>query len=191
VELYSILVDDGDLTETGPGCRVKHMGMIASWIEVAGRLGAERVRIVAGQRPPSPETIALAGGALRELAAFAATRGVKVSTENFGKLAVDADAVLGVLDAAGPDVGLCADFGNFSGQDKMANLTRIMPRATSIHAKAIGLTDGTPDWAELGQCLGIAKAAGFAGPVSLIQEGKGDPWNVLDELRRRVLGDWG
>ncbi len=186
VELYSILVDDGDLTEDGPGCRVKHLGMMSSWIEVAAKLGASRVRLVAGQSPPSPAAMALAGEGLRELAAFAATRGVAVSTENFGKLTVNADAVLGVLAAAGPEVGLCADFGNFSGPAKHADLARIMPRATSVHAKAIGLKTGEPDWPEFRKCLALARAAGFAGPCSLIQEGRSDPWAPLAALQREA-----
>lgn len=186
VELYSILVDEGDITETDPGCRKKHLEMITSWIEVAALVGAARVRIVAGQSRPSPAAIALSGGTLRELAVFAKAHGVAVSTENFGTLTVDADAVLGVLDAAGPDVGLCADFGNFSGPAKMANLGRIMERATSLHAKAVTGKDGRTDWEEFAKCLSLAKSAGFCGPCSLIHEGPGDPWTPLADLKREV-----
>ena len=186
VEIYSILVDDGDLTDTDPGCRKKTLDMLGSWIGVAGTLGASRVRIVAGQAAPTPAAIALAGATLQALADVGRTRGVAVSTENFGKLTVRAAAVLGVLDAAGPGIGLCADFGNFKGPDKHADLALVMPRATSLHAKCIARADGTLDWEEFRACLGIAKAAGFAGPCSLIHEGQDDTWAALAALKREV-----
>lgn len=186
VELYSILIDDGDISETDPGCRKKHLAMITSWIDVAGRLGASRVRVVAGQAAPTPAAWALSGATLAGLGEYARTRGVAVSTENFGKLTKRAEAVLGILEAAGPEIGLCADFGNFSGPEKHADLARILPRATSLHVKTVARSDGTPDWEEFRACLMLARRAGFAGPCSLIQEGKGDPWPVLADLKREV-----
>ncbi len=183
VEFYSILVDDGDITSADP---TADLAMIRGWIDVAGRLGAPHVRVVAGQAEPSPEAIRTSGAALRGLAVHAKSRGVRVITENFGRLTARADAVLGVLDAAGPEIGLCADFGNFSGATKPADLAAILPRATSIHAKTVTGDDGNPDWAEFRRCLGLAKKAGFAGPVSLIYETPGDPWPALGRLKAEV-----
>lgn len=183
VELYSVLIDDGDITAIDP---VADLAMIRSWIEVAGRLGATHARVVAGQAEPSPDSIRTSGAALRGLAIHGTTHGVRVITENFGRLTKRADAVTGILDAAGPGIGLCADFGNFSGPTKPADLAAILSRATSIHAKAVTGTDETPDWAEFRRCLGLAKQSGFAGPVSLIHEAPGDPWPGLSRLKAEV-----
>ncbi len=183
VELYSILVDDGDITRADP---VADLAMLRGWIEVAGRLGVSVIRVVAGQAEPAPQAYRDSGAALRSLAVHAKPRGVRIITENFGRLTTRADAVLGVLEAAGPEIGLCADFGNFAGPTKAADLAAILPRATSIHAKAVAGADGAVDWAEFRRCLALARKSGFSGPVSLIHEAPGDPWPALGRLKAEV-----
>lgn len=186
VELYSVLIDDGDITAADPEEREADLAMIRGWIDIAGRLGAACVRVVAGQAEPSGDAVRRSAAALAELAAFGRARNVGVITENFGRLTKRADAVVRILDAAGPEIGLCADFGNFAGPPKYTDLAAILPRATSIHAKAVTGVDGTPDWAEFRGCLGLAKSAGFDGPVSLIHEAPGDPWPGLSRLKAEV-----
>ena len=132
-----------------------------------------------------------AAGGNGQLAAYAAAQGVQVITENFRATAERADQLLAILDLCAGEVGLCADFGNFKGAQKYAELAAIAPQADSAHAKAIYDGEGHPDRAELTRCLDVMAAAGFDGPISLIfdtpfHRGE-DEWDNLAVLRKIVL----
>ena len=58
VELFTLLIDTGDLAEPDPDRRRAEMELIAGWLPVAGQLGARRVRISAGRQPPTAQAIA-------------------------------------------------------------------------------------------------------------------------------------
>jgi sugar phosphate isomerase/epimerase len=57
VELFSFLIDDGDITH--PITAQRDMAWIEHWMEIAGQLGAQRTRVIAGNTRPSPEVLRL------------------------------------------------------------------------------------------------------------------------------------
>jgi sugar phosphate isomerase/epimerase len=67
VYLFSLLIDDGDLTH--PEHHARDRDWIGGWIDTAAALGAERARVIAGKAEYSRETMAQSVGALRDLAA--------------------------------------------------------------------------------------------------------------------------
>jgi sugar phosphate isomerase/epimerase len=124
---------------------------------------------------------------LKSLSQSAATRGVKLVTENWFDLTSTPEAVHQVLDGVGSDLGFLADMGNWSGPSKYSDLQSIFARAQLCHAKvsfAAGLKMNEADYR---QCLEAARAAGYQGPYTLIFADEGDEWAGLDAERQFIL----
>jgi sugar phosphate isomerase/epimerase len=165
VTLQTLLIDAGDMTDPVHGARDTRW--IGGWVDVANALGAENARIIAGKQKPTPETIARSVSGFRELLALNAGSPLKLVTENWFDLLSTPDAVHELLDRLEGQVGLLADFGNWTGPDKYDGLKSIFPRASLCHAKA-SFTSGQMDEADYGLCVGAAEEAGYVGPYTLI-----------------------
>lgn len=197
VELFSILIDAGDITQPDPSSRESELSWIRAWLEVAGQCGASHARVIAGyaqldgngeRDPHDHPLIRLSAGHLRDLARFGRERGVQVITENFQPLTKRPAHVLAILDLAEGEVGLCVDFGNYKGATKYGDLALLLPRADSIHAKANYQASGAMDRPDFERCLDMARQADFGGPYSLIFDSPGDEWEGVAELRQVVGG---
>ncbi len=195
VELYSILIDDGDITAEDPAIRQRDEQWIRGWIDTASELGAKAARVIAGDRTihvnsgdlQSHEAIQLSARKLKELHAYGRDRGVKVFTENFRALSLKADHLIAILELCDGEISICADFGNFKGPDRYEEFGKIAPFATSAHAKAQYHDDGgiIPDDLEGG--IKVLLDVGFAGPLSLIFDqtiatGRTE-WDYLDSMK--------
>ncbi len=196
VELFSILIDAGDITHPDSVQREKEIAWIRAWMEIAARCGARAVRVIAGDAVAgergewcNSELVQLSAEKLRALAEFGRGLGLAVLTENFRALALSVGALTAILDLCEDEVGLCADFGNFKGPNKYRDLAQILPRATSVHAKADFLSPGQMDRADFTRCLSLAQKSGFAGPYSLIFSSPGDEWEGIG-LTRKVVEEW-
>ena len=187
VTLQTLLIDDGDITD--PANRQRDIAWIARWIEVAAALGAQHARVIAGKHKPSPETLDLAVDGLRDLARLGAATGVRVITENWFDTLPGPDEVNAVLDRLDGEVGFLADFGNWHGASKYADLAAVIGRAETCHAKCHFSADGEMDRDDYGRCLALAEDAGYAGPLTLIYEGAGnDEWRAIAMERDFVRG---
>jgi len=178
VSLETLLIDDGDITH--PSEHRRDIDWIGRWIGAAAALGAKRARVIAGKQRPTPETLALAVAGLGELARRGKTEGVRVITENWLDLLAGPREVDQVLDRLNGEVGLLADFGNWKGPRKYADLAAIFGRAEDSHAKAHFPRVGEMDADDFGRCLTIADQAGYVGPYTLIYEGPdADEWEAV------------
>ncbi len=187
VELFSILIDMGDISNADQRVRQQDVQAISTWIDVAATLGAKAVRVVAGEGAPDDElAIERSIGALRELSAYGRERNVRVLTENFRSLAWSARNCLRILDALDGSVGLCADIGNCPAEYRVDEFSALAARAESVHVKATYDAAGTPDTDELRQCLDATSAVAFDGPYTLVYDRPGDPWQGLAMLRAIV-----
>ena len=134
IELWNLLIDDGDLTHPEHGQR--DYAFIASRLGVAGELGARCVRVIAGKQVPTPETLAIAKERLLALSLEGYLHGVRVMTENWFDLLSSPESVNSLLTELNGMVGLCFDFGNWDNQpDKYDALRQIAHYAESSHAK--------------------------------------------------------
>ena len=160
------------------------MALIRSWIDVAATMGAHRVRVIAGQSEDDSggEAVHRSIAGLAELAEYAGARGVDVITENWLALTKTPASLLAILDGVGDGVGLCADFGNYTGPDKYADLAAILPRAWSVHAKAAFPSPGVMDDGDYRRCLDLSRGAGFDGAYVLIFESAGDERSSLSQM---------
>ncbi len=190
VKLSSLLIDTGDIASPDEAKRNSDIQEIKNWIDVATTLGAERVRIVAGNQVPTPEVIARSNQHLKELVAYAKTKNVKASTENWQKTSLEADVLLGLLDN-NPELGLCADIGNAEQtKDKYETLKKLLPRATSVHFKA-RYENGQIEDSDLQTCMHLINEAKFSGVMTLIYELKEREWEGVEQLRDAVTGLFG
>lgn len=185
VRFYTLLADYGDISSPDEARRRADIEWTKGWIDIAAAVGAERVRVVAGEADPADrKALDRSAEALRELADYAAARKVRVATENFKSLTSTADNCLYVADACGgPErIGFISDFGNLNASTKYEALSRIIPISDNIHAKAATDADGIPDRDELIRCMELVKAAGYEGPVTVVYDGPGDMWEGIERV---------
>ncbi len=187
IELFSVLIDAGDVAAPDPAVLAAGLELIRRYIRAAAALGAERVRISAGQQPATPQTLAQSAAQLTGLMTYAAAAGIAVGTENWQLTAQHPEAVLHLLDACPEGLGLCVDTGNAEAAtnnlaDKYDTLAQLLPRATSVHFKAHTTPAGL-DLEDAGRCLELLCAASFTGPLSLIYDRKHSEWEGLGTLQ--------
>ena len=188
VQLFSVLIDAGDITHPEAARREADLDWIRGWISVAARCGARNVRVIAGDAQPDAEghAVRLSAAGLRQLSAYARDRGVRVMTENWHALTMCPRSLLALLDRLDGAVGLCVDFGNYQGPRKYEDLGAIMPRADSIHAKAHFPEAGRMDREDFVRCLDLSRKAGFSGPYTMIFDGPGDEWSSLEMIQEEI-----
>lgn len=183
VELWSLLIDDGDLTDPEHGERDR--AWILGWIDTASRLGATCVRIIAGKQPPTEENLAKAVAQLKILAMEAYVRGVHVLTENWFPTLSTPDAVSHVMYTLDGAVGLNFDFGNWGGPQKYANLGKIVRWAEGSHAKC-DFSGGVPNVDDYTACLEVTKDGGYSGPYSIVHGEPNDLWGSIETQKKLI-----
>jgi sugar phosphate isomerase/epimerase len=198
IELFSVLIDAGDITHADAAQRETALDWIRSWIDVAARVGASHARVVAGYTPVDQDgddlhhhpIIQRSAENLLALADYADPLDVRVITENFRETGSRADQLRAILDLCEGRIGLCADFGNAKGADKYDELAALFPHADSAHVKAEYDAEGNIDRAELARALALLRATSFDGPMSLIFDSPLRPgeteWDNLVILREAV-----
>ena len=185
VELFSLLIDHGDITH--PKCADRDLVWIGEWIEIAGLLGATCARAIAGKAAPSVETLEKSRNGLQKLAERAEANGIRLMTENWFSILSTPENVVTLLDRLDGEVGFCLDFGNWSGETKYTDLKAIAPWADSCHTKAHFLSPGKMDRDDYVRCLDLTRDVGFSGPHTLIYDGPGDDeWKGLS-IEREVV----
>jgi sugar phosphate isomerase/epimerase len=185
ISLDMLLIDDGDLTAPDLD---RQFAWYDGWLNAAELLGAQRARICAGRSAPGPELLRSSGQSLALLAKR--HPGVRVVTENWLELTPDAASMTAVLEAAGDDVGLLIDLGNWTGPDKYADLEVVAPLAESCHAKCHFSLDGA-DEVDYRRSLAILRDAAYSGPTALIYDGPDDDeWSGLEREWEIVTAVW-
>lgn len=189
VKILTILIDEGDITNSDTARREADFNTIAAWIDVAGQVGAKRARVIAGDALPDPDGRALetSAKALGKLAERAADAGVRLATENWHELLSQPRELISLLDRLEGRLGLCFDFGNWSGEGKYERLAQIAPHAETTHAKAQFPNPGQMDREDFNHCLDILAATNFNGPHSLIFDTDGEEWAGIEEVKSAVL----
>lgn len=178
VLFQTLLVEDGDPSHPETGER--DIRWIAGWIEIAKALGAENMRVIAGKQKPSQDSLQRALTNLTWLAAQAEGSGIRVVVENWFDLLPAPEQMNWLLDGLEGKIGLNGDLGNWSAPAKYADLADIMGRAELCHAKADYNASGL-DADDYGKCLEACRAAGYAGPFTLIYDSPffADEWDGI------------
>jgi len=187
VTFFTLLVDYGDISSADEVRRSADLTLIKQWIDTASAVGAERVRVVAGDADPADHAaLQRAAAALCQLDDYAKPRGVRIITENFRSLASTPENCLALYKDCAERVGLIADFGNFRSPQKYDDLSRILPVAESVHAKAHYDEDGLPDVTDFRRCLDLLPAFKYNGPITIVYDGPGDEWAGIARVQAIV-----
>jgi sugar phosphate isomerase/epimerase len=184
VELFTILIDDGDITHPEHGKR--DQAWISGWLETAGQLGARCSRVIAG-KTTGEEALGRSLAAMSELVDVAESNGVRLMTENWFGVFADPTSVQQVMEPLAGRAGLCFDFGNWKGANKYDDLAQITQYAESCHAKCSFTEPLNADREDYLRCLDLTRAANFSGPYTLIYDGPdNDEWAGLSVERDMV-----
>lgn len=184
IELFSLLIDEGDITH--PTHAARDLAWIERWLEIAELLGARRARVIAG-KTTSEGALQRSVPALRRLYEHAEGRGLRLMTENWFHFLGNPQAVHALFEQLEQHVGLCLDFGNWTGPDKYMQLASIAAYAESCHTKAHFSAPDQLDQPDYIRCLDITRDAQFVGPYTLIYDGPDDDeWNGL-ALERKIV----
>jgi hypothetical protein len=185
VELFSVLIDDGDMTHPEHGER--DLAWIGEWVDIAGQLGAKRARIIAGKSQPSEAALERSRKGFSTLIKRASQYNLRLMTENWFDLLSTPATVHSLLGSLDKQVGLCVDFGNWRGATKYDDLAAIFHLGESCHAKCSFAAPQLPDEADYRRCLDLSRAAAFNGPYTLIYDGPDDgEWRGLTLEREMV-----
>ena len=187
VELFSILIDTGDISNADSVRRQNDMHIIEGWIDCAATLGAQHVRVVAGESAPDDQAaLQRSIEALSMLSEYARQRSVRVLTENFQKMASTAENCQKIIRALDGAVGLCADIGNFAPATRIQSFRQVIDLAESIHVKGSYAADGQLDSEELRACLDASLAVDFTGPYTLVYDKPDKTWEGVAQLAEVV-----
>lgn len=196
------------------GDTAQEIQRVKGWVEIAALLGAPKMRhdITQGYSRDSGKyqsyesLLPALATAVREVADYAAARGVMTMTENHGFFSQDSQRVEALYNAVGhPNFGLLCDMGNFlcADEDPAQAVAKVAPYTRYAHAKDFiykpfyGENPGEGSFQTRGgnflrgtiigqgnvpvkQCLHLLKAAGFDGTIAVEFEGL-EP--ALDGLR--------
>lgn len=184
VELWSFLIDDGDISH--PQNSERDVQWIREWFPVAQKLGARRARVIGGKSEPTEENMQRSVQAMQQLAQDAKAHNLRLMTENWYNILSTPQRVLDVFEQTRGEVGLCFDFGNWTGDNKHEMLAQIAPLAESCHAKVDFVDENTLDLTDGTRCLDILRDADFDGPFTLINGTPGDEWRGL-EMEKEVV----
>lgn len=209
----SSLAIGADFINGSDGNREREIARVKEYVDVAAALGAPRMRHDITQGYPKDSgkycsyesLIPSLSEAVREVADYAAGKGVMTMTENHGFFSQDSDRVEKLYTAVNhPNFALLCDIGNFMCADENPALAvaRVAPYAKYVHAKDFvwkSFYDANPGEGTfqtragnylrgtvighgnvpVKQCLRTLKAAGYDGTIAIEFEGMEDPVDAL------------
>jgi sugar phosphate isomerase/epimerase len=106
---------------------------------------------------------------------FRSSKGVGVIVENHGAISQHPEVLARILRASG--AGALPDIGNFPDEETRERGLRLLyPLAKGISHAKLG-----PGF-DLAKCLQIAKGAGYKGVFSIEAEGRGDPYEPVQQI---------
>lgn len=160
------------------GTRPQALDELHEWIEVAGALGGDLMRIVVGGpalRGVDPWEVQLARTVepLREAAAHASRHGITLAIENHGDMPCTALVEL-IERASAPSLGVCFDTANAPrvGEDACAAARLVAPLLAMVHLKDIEAPEHAADFVA-GPCT-VPFGAGIV-PVAAVLDALAAP----------------
>jgi sugar phosphate isomerase/epimerase len=174
--------------------RKAEIQLVKDWTARAAKVGAQSVRIFAGNLPKG-DTLEAAQkrvvAAMEECCAVAEKLGVYLALENHGGITDTPEHLLDLVKPVKSQrLGVNIDTGNFRTADPYADVAKIAPYGVVAQVKTEISPDGKRQDADLGKMVKILKDANFHGYVALEYEAKEDPKvavpRAIKELRKAI-----
>lgn len=188
---------DGNLAIADEAKRKEQIEHNKQSLRIAHDLGAPVMRVNTGGTSKEESADSTVGldrviAALREMLPEARRLKVKIAIENHGGVSATADNILKMIKATDPKyVGALLDFGNFQGDGRYDDISKLAPYALSTHVK-VGKLDGRGEVTEydLPRVLGILKKSGFKGSLSIEYIGPLEPAEGVRVGRDLIRKHW-
>ncbi len=196
--IVNIPIDIGELWDQ-PGLsaadektRERALALYKPWFDFAQAVGAQSVRCDPGKINTAKLEPTLAS--YRTLCAYGQQKGLKVTIENhYGVGSEHPEELVRIFREVGGNLRALPDFGNFPDQPtRERGLRLLFPVSGPISHARDTESDHKGGLArfDLGQCVRIAKQAGYQGVFSVEAEARGDAYanvqHVYDELLKFV-----
>jgi sugar phosphate isomerase/epimerase len=164
---------------------------VRRWIEIAAELGSPAIRIFAGDAQPG-QTEATARRhcveCIEACAERAAARGVFLALENHHGVVAEPEGLLEIVRAVRSEwCGVNLDSGNFHTADPYGDIARCAPYAVTVQVKVEMEPKGQPKQeADLARVVGIVKASGYRGYLTLEYEAAEPPLTAIPRHLERL-----
>jgi sugar phosphate isomerase/epimerase len=184
-ELINIQVDEPyDLASRDEEERQRSLAMVRKWIDAAALLGSHAVRINPGRTGGSIEKSI---DSMKEVNRYCVAKRLPLLTENHFGLEMDPAVHLKLREAAGPEnFYTLPDFGNYPPETMWESLTKILPYAYVVSAKAVDFdTQGAHLSYDFDRCVRLCERAGFKG-IYLVEQ-----WSRKEQvIDADKIADW-
>lgn len=143
------------------------------WVDCAAQLGCEAIRVNCRSGGDRKENLANVADGMGRLCEYAKGTPVKIVIEPHGGNSQDPDWLLEAMQILNhPNAGLLPDFNNFGNYDRYEAVTKTLPHAVAVCAKAFGFKeDGNESKTDYFKMLKIVRESKFKGIISVEFEG--------------------
>ena len=184
-----ILVDARhQLDSRDAAARTRAVDEHKGWIDCAEQLGCDAIRVNCRSGGDRQQNIAHAADGVGKLCDYAKDSGVKVVIEPHGGHSQDPDWLLAAIKKINrPNAGLLPDFNNFGRFDRYDGVTKCLPYAPAVCAKALKFDDkGNETRTDYYRMLKLIYESDYAGVITIEFEGHGvDP--IEGSLQTKAL----
>jgi len=159
-----------------------------AWVDCAEQLKCSAIRVNCRSGGDSEENLKNAVSGLRPLCEYAKGSGVKIAIEPHGGNSANPDWLVKAMKALDhPNAGLLPDFNNFGKYDRYDGVTKSLPYAVAVCAKALGFKDdGTEKHTDYHKMLKLVHDSRFSGVITIEFEGHDlDP--IAGSLKTKAL----
>lgn len=175
----------GDIGNADDEERMKAVENHYPWVDIAAFLGAHTIRVNAAGQGSAQVVAENAAKGLKQLAEYAAPKGINVVVENHGGYSSNGAWLSEVIKSVNVEsVGTLPDFGNFCIErgpnwtcveeyDKYKGIAELMPYAKGVSAKTHDFNEeGEEVHSDYMRIMQIVKDSGFEGTIGIEYEGR-------------------
>ena len=188
-----LAVDGAHIYEPSPEARQANRIKADRWLNIAGQLQAQQIRIDSGGPPEmTDEVLEVIVTAYNDLIPRAREKGMEVVIENHWGASRIPENVVRILEAV-PELGLLFDTGNWPAELREAGWTRCARYARATHLKTFAFdADGNETTVDIPRAIRILQESGYQGSWGIESVPReGDEIEAARKsvaLVRRVLG---
>jgi sugar phosphate isomerase/epimerase len=169
-----ILVDaEHQLDSPDAAQRARAIDEHKAWVDCAAQLGCYAIRVNCHSGGDRDENLENAAKGLGPLCDYARDTNVKIVIEPHGGNSKDPDWLLAAMKTIDhPQAGILPDFNNYGGYDRYTAVTKSLPYAPAVCAKAMKFDDkGNETKTDFFRMLKIVYESDFSGVISIEFEG--------------------
>ena len=188
-----LAVDGAHIYEPSLEARQANQIKAHRWLNIAGQLGAEQIRIDSGGPPDMPEDVLeIIATGYKDLIPQAGEKGIEIVIENHWGASRIPENVVRILEAV-PGLGLLFDTGNWPEEMRETGWTRCARYARATHLKTYAFdSEGNETTVDIPRAIRLLQEAGYQGSWGIESVPRqGDEVEAARKsivLVRRVLG---